>query len=117
MIKRYDSYENGRFCIDIEHARRFDVASALMITQFKQGENRVFCRSFPTGPGVSRNLKDVLPISNYDAMTILFSAYKPNQKIPEGFKVGNIDDLIAKAKSDDAKFWVGDNAEQEGAGR
>ena len=38
--EKYDSFENGHFCIDIDHARRFDVASALMITQFKQGEDR-----------------------------------------------------------------------------
>ena len=109
MNERYDSFENGSFCIDIDHARRFGVASALMITQFRQGGDRVFCRAFPSGNGYSRELKDVLPISDDDAMTILFTAFKPDRPIPERYKLDSIDNLIAKAKSEDAKFWVGDN--------
>lgn len=109
MNERYNSFENGSFCIDIDHARRFGVASALMITQFSQGGDRVFCRAFPSGNGYSRELKDVLPISDEDAMTILFTAFKPDHPIPEGYKIDGIDNLIAKAKSMDKKFWVGDN--------
>ena len=112
--EKYDSFENGHFCIDIDHARRFDVASALMITQFKQGEDRVFCRGFPDGTGVSRYLKELLPISNNDAMTILFAAFKPDTPIPEGYRIDSIDNLIAKAKSRDAKFWVADKVEEGG---
>ena len=119
MNERYDSSENGSFCIDINHARRFGVASALMITQFRQGGDRVFCRAFPSGNGYSRELKDVLPICDEDAMTILFTAFKPDKPIPEGYKIDGIDNLIAKAKSENAKFWIGDNfkegSEQEGA--
>jgi hypothetical protein len=115
MNERYDSFENGSFCIDIDHARRFGVASALMITQFKQGDDRVFCRAFPSGNGYSRGLEDVLPISDDDAITILFTAFKPNHPIPEGYKIDSIDNLIAKAKGSDAKFWIGDNAKEGGA--
>lgn len=115
MNKKYDSFENGHFCIDIDHARRFgDVASALMITQFKQGEDRVFCRGFPDGTGVSRYLNELLPISNNDAMTILFTEFKPDAPIPDGYRIDRIDNLISKAKSRDAKFWVGDNVNGEG---
>lgn len=114
MNVKYDSFCNGHFCIDIDHARRFDVASALMITQFKQGDDRVFCRCFPDGPGVSRYLTDLLPIGNYDAMTILFAAFKPDKPIPERNRLDRIDNLIAKAKSMDNEFWVGDNFKEGG---
>ena len=116
MNTKYDSFENGHFCIDIDHARRFDdVASALMITQFKQGEDRVFCRCFPDGTGVSRHLKDLLPISNNDALTILFTAFRPSTPIPEWYTIDSTDRLIYKAKSKDSKFWVGDNDNEGGA--
>ncbi len=111
MNVKYSSFDNGHFCIDIDHARRFgDVASALMITQFKQDDGWVFCRGFPDGVGVSRRLEELLPIGNYDAMTILFAAFKPDKPIPERDKLDSIDNLIAKAKSMDNEFWVGDNA-------
>lgn len=109
MNERYDSFENGCFCIDIDHARRFSVAGALLITQFKQGEDRVFCRAFPDGVGVSRYMKDLLPICDADVLTIPFTAFKPDKPIPEGYKIDGIDNLIAKAKSMGEKFWVGDN--------
>lgn len=113
MNRKYSSFENGHFCIDIDHARRFDLASALMISQFQQGEDRVFCRAFPDGCGVSRYMKDLLPICDADVLTILHTAFKPDKPIPEGYKIDGIDNLIAKAKSENAKFWVGDNFKEE----
>lgn len=109
MKKKYDSFDNGRFCVDIEHARRFDVASALLVTQYKQGKDRVFCRVFLSGTGVSRKLVDLLPINDHDAMTIMLTCFEPKEKIPDGYKVCGIDDLIEKAKSLDNDFWVEDD--------
>lgn len=109
MKKVYDSFENGSFCIDIEHARRFGVKHALMITQFKQGADWVFCRKYPDGDGYSRRLKDMLPICDNDAMTIMFSAFEPDKPIPE--KLPDIDVLIADAEKNDMKIWITKNEE------
>lgn len=105
MKKIYDSFDNGSFCIDIEHARRFGVKHALMITQFPQGGNRVFCRSFPNGNGYTRHYDDLLPICHDDAMSIMFSAFKPDKPIPD--ELPDIDSLVADAKTKNMTFWIG----------
>ena len=105
MSGRYDSFENGTFCIDIEHARRAGVASALMITQFKQGEDRVFCRAFPSGCGYSREMENLLPMCDADAMTIFFAAYRPSEKITSDVKLVTIDDLIAQHTAKNLPRW------------
>ena len=102
---KYNDFENGKFCIDIQHAKRFDIASALFVTQFPQGDDRVFCRSFPSGGGYSRYLKDLLPICDADAMTIIFSAFKPSAPIPEKAKLQRIEPMLEQAKKQGCKLW------------
>ena len=111
MKKNYDSFENGTFCIEIDHARRCGVANALMVTQFKQGKDRVFCRAFPSGNGYSRRIENILPICDADAMTIFFTAFEPTEKIPKDFKLRPIDDLIAEHNEKDLKTWAPDDEE------
>ena len=85
----------GYFAIDIDHARRFGIGHALMVSQFRQDDDRLFLRAFPGGPGVSRRFDEVLPICDDDALTIIFSAMKPGsgEAIPD---LGTIDELLAR---------------------
>ena len=103
----YSSFENGKFCIDIKHARAHGIAGALMVSQFRQDDERLFCRSFNDGWGVSRRYDDVLPICDKDALSIIFSAFKPGRPIPE---LGTIDELLAKRDGVDGEEWVGSRA-------
>ena len=111
MKKVYSSFENGTFCIDIDHARRFGIQHALMVSQFRQGDDRLFVRSFPSGNGGSRHFDEVLPICDDDAMTSLFSAFKPDKSIPD--TLCTIDELIAKNKSVDGEEWIGKRPAKE----
>lgn len=106
MKNVYSCFENGRFAIDIDHARRFGIGHALMVSQFRQDDDRLFLRAFPGGPGVSRRFDEVLPICDDDALTIIFSAMKPGsgEAIPD---LGTIDELLARRAERDGEEWIG----------